>query len=194
VARLAARLRLQAELTGRADHAGTTRRAERHDALAAAARLIVRGDELAGDDMVFTAARIEVEPNAPTTVPSRVRLWLDARAETPAELAAWREGFEAAAPEGSLRVAAENEGTAFPGDVVAALHEGVVEAGGGAEPPRLVCFAGHDAGILAERVPAGMVFVRNPTGVSHAPEEDVDLDDAAVAANALVAAAERLVA
>src|SRR4051794_6419450 len=74
VARLAARMRLQAELLGHADHAGTTRRGERHDALAAAARLIVRGDDLAGDEMVFTAARIEVEPNAPTTVPSTVRL------------------------------------------------------------------------------------------------------------------------
>jgi beta-ureidopropionase / N-carbamoyl-L-amino-acid hydrolase len=182
VAGLAARLRLQAELVGRADHAGTTRKADRHDALAAAARLIVRGDELAGEDMVFTAARIEVEPNAPTTVPSRVRLWLDARAETPEELAEWRAAFEAAAPDGALRVAAENPGTAFPEDVVAAFGD----------LPRLVCFAGHDAGILADRIPAGMVFVRNPSGVSHAPEEDVDLGDAAVAANALVAAAERL--
>jgi N-carbamoyl-L-amino-acid hydrolase len=184
VARLAARLRLQGELTGRADHAGTTRKAERRDALAAAARLIVRGDELAGEDMVFTAARIEVEPNAPTTVPSRVRLWLDARAETPEQLAAWRAGFEAAAPDGSLRVAASNDGIAFPEEVTAAFGD----------LPRLVCFAGHDAGILAEKVPAGMVFVRNATGVSHAPEEEVDLEDAAVAANALVTAAERLAA
>jgi N-carbamoyl-L-amino-acid hydrolase len=192
VSRLAARLRLQAELVGRADHAGTTRKAERQDALAAAARLIVRGDELAGDDMVFTAGRIEVQPNAPTTVPNLVRLWLDARAETPEELAAWRAAFEAAAPDGTLRVAAANDGIAFPDATTAALSDGVAAAGGPAEPPRLVCFAGHDAGILAERVPAGMVFVRNPTGVSHSPEEDVDLEDAAVAANALVAAAERL--
>ena len=82
VTRLAARLRLQVELAGRADHAGTTPREERHDALAAAARVIVRADTEAAErlGMVFTAARIEVEPNAPTTVPSRVRLWLDARA------------------------------------------------------------------------------------------------------------------
>ena len=195
VSRLAARLRLQAELTGRADHAGTTRAAERRDALAAAARLIVRGGELAGEDMVFTAARIEVEPNAATTVPRLVRLWLDARAQSPGELAAWREGFEASAREiaeatavgTALRVAASNDGTAFPEDVVAALHEGLA-----GEPPRLVCFAGHDAGVLADRIPAGMVFVRNPTGVSHAPEEEVDLSDAAVAASALSAAVERL--
>ncbi len=58
--------------------------------------------------------------------------------------------------------------------------------------PALVCFAGHDAGILAPRIPAGMVFVRNATGVSHAPEEHVELDDAAVAATALTSALEAL--
>ena len=55
-----------------------------------------------------------------------------------------------------------------------------------------MCFAGHDAGIVAERLPAGMVLVRNPTGVSHAPEEEVDLEDAAAGANALLAGLERL--
>src|SRR5262249_8095154 len=92
VARLAARLRLQVELCGQADHAGTTQHAERRDALATAARLIVHADDLAADlRMVFTAARVEVEPNAPTTVPSLVRLWLDARAPDPRTVEAWRE-------------------------------------------------------------------------------------------------------
>jgi N-carbamoyl-L-amino-acid hydrolase len=58
--------------------------------------------------------------------------------------------------------------------------------------PELVCFAGHDAGILAPRVRAGMVFVRNATGVSHAPDEHVDLADAAIAAEALRTTLERL--
>ena len=58
--------------------------------------------------------------------------------------------------------------------------------------PELVCFAGHDAGILAQRLPAGMVFVRNATGVSHAPDEHVELDDAAVAATAVLTTLERL--
>ena len=85
---LASRLRLALELTGRADHAGTTRRHERADALAAAARLIVAADELAGDDPDFlvTASRILVEPNAFTTVPARVRLWIDARTPERARL------------------------------------------------------------------------------------------------------------
>lgn len=68
-------------------------------------------------------------------------------------------------------------------------------AGADAAPspvPEQVCFAGHDAGVLAERVPAGMVLVRNPSGVSHSPAEAVDVADAAVAATVVAAALERL--
>jgi beta-ureidopropionase / N-carbamoyl-L-amino-acid hydrolase len=55
-----------------------------------------------------------------------------------------------------------------------------------------VCFAGHDAGVIGERRPAGMLLVRNPTGVSHSPGEEVSVADAAVAANAVAAALEDL--
>ena len=51
-----------------------------------------------------------------------------------------------------------------------------------------MCFAGHDAGVLAPTLPAAMVLVRNHTGVSHSPEETVDLEDAAVAAQIVAAA------
>ena len=81
-----------------------------------------------------------------------------------------------------LAVASQSAGVDFDPGVRAAM--------GGL--PELVCFAGHDAGVLAPRVPAGMVFVRNPTGVSHAPEEEVSMEDAAVAANALLATLRRL--
>jgi N-carbamoyl-L-amino-acid hydrolase len=197
VTRLAARLRLQVELAGRADHAGTTPREERHDALAAAARVIVRADGEAAQrlGMVFTAARMEVEPNSPTTVPSLVRVWLDARAPEPETVESWREavGDEIArvADEAGVghatRVAAWSLGTEFPGAVVDALG-GALRRGA----PRLVCYAGHDAGVIAAARPAGMVLVRNETGISHSPDEEVSLDDAAVAANALLAAAGEL--
>ena len=160
--------------------------AERRDALAAAAQVIVAADELAGGDPDFlvTATRIEVEPNAFTTVPSAVRLWIDARTPDPARLDAWRDALAArtgtVAADVTLATASRSDGVSFE----------VVDAFG--ELPELVCFAGHDAGILAARIPAGMVFVRNPTGVSHAPEEDVSMDDAAVAATALLGALERV--
>jgi beta-ureidopropionase / N-carbamoyl-L-amino-acid hydrolase len=197
VTRLAARLRLQVELSGRADHAGTTPREERHDALAAAARLIVRGDNEAAQrlGMVFTAARIEVEPNAPTTVPSVARVWLDARAPEAETVESWREALIAEAEqvaaeagvELSLKTAAWSPGTEFPLDVRQALLLGLRPP-----KPRVVCYAGHDAGVIAAARPAGMVLVRNETGVSHSPAEDVSLEDAALGADALLKAVEEL--
>ena len=189
---LAARMRLALQFTGRADHAGTTRRGERRDALAVAARLIVAADELAGGDPDFlvTAARMLVEPNAFTTVPSGVRLWIDARTPEARRLAGWRDELERTADAlGGRSGVAIELATASCSDEVE--FDAAVRAAM-AGLPELVCFAGHDAGILAPRVPAGMVFVRNPTGVSHAPEEHVELEDAAVAAEALRATLEAL--
>jgi beta-ureidopropionase / N-carbamoyl-L-amino-acid hydrolase len=189
---LAGRLRLALRFGGRADHAGTTRRHERRDALAAAARLIVDADELAGGDPDFlvTAARMLVEPNAFTTVPSDVRLWIDARTPDALALATWRDALARRADELAaatrvsieLEIASQSDPMIFDLRLLDELRD----------LPRLVCFAGHDAGILAPYKRAGMVFVRNPTGISHAPEEEVDMEDAAVAANALLATLERV--
>jgi beta-ureidopropionase / N-carbamoyl-L-amino-acid hydrolase len=197
VTRLAARLRLQVELAGRADHAGTTPRDERHDALAAAARVIVRADAEAAQrlGLVFTAARMEVEPNSPTTVPSRVRVWLDARAPEAETVESWRSAVsdeiarvaEEAGVRPDIRIAAWSLGTEFAPATIDALGHALRPGA-----PRVVCYAGHDAGVIAAARPAGMVLVRNDTGVSHSPEEEVSLDDAAVAATALLAAVEEL--
>jgi N-carbamoyl-L-amino-acid hydrolase len=51
----------------------------------------------------------------------------------------------------------------------------------------VLCFAGHDAGLVAARRPAAMVLVRNPAGVSHAAAEEVALEDAAAGAEAILA-------
>ncbi len=196
VAALAGRMRVAVELDGEADHAGTTRRSERRDALAAAARLIVAAEELAAEDprFVVTATRLLVEPNALSTIPGAVRLWLDARAPQIEAVDAWRAALEqrAAAVAAERRVeiglttASRSAGVRFD----ARVREELERVAG--KVPRQICFAGHDAGVLAERVPAGMVLVRNRTGVSHSPAEAVDVADAAVAATAVAAALERL--
>jgi len=195
---LGARTRLEVKLRGRADHAGTTPRSERRDALSAAARLIVGAEEEAGADstldgepgpLTVTASRIITRPNAPTTITAEVRLWIDARALSFGPIDAWRERLEALASELHERsgveiefaVASRTDARVFDRtlrrDLIRATEDVVGHAA-----PELVCFAGHDAGVVGERVPAAMVFVRNPTGVSHAPEEAIDLEDAAVAA------------
>jgi N-carbamoyl-L-amino-acid hydrolase len=189
-------MRVAVEIDGEADHAGTTRRGERRDALAAAARLIVAAEELADDPgFVVTPTRLLVAPNALSTIPASVRLWLDARAPQIDAVDAWRAALEQHAAalaherrvEIRLATASRSAGVAFDMRVREAL-----ERAAGDPVPEQVCFAGHDAGVLAERVPAGMVLVRNPSGVSHSPAETVDVADAAVAATAVAAALERL--
>lgn len=183
VSGLAARLRAVATLHGRADHAGTTPLDEREDALLAAARLILRANELARPHARATAGRIIVEPNAPTTVPSLARVWLDARAADPAALDAWLDGLGV-----PVEIQSRTEGVGFDAHVRAALRA----PGDAATPPEILCFAGHDAGMVAEHLPAGMILVRNEAGTSHAPSEHVELSDAAEAATALARALERL--
>lgn len=191
---LAARLRLQVDIHGQADHAGTTSRAERRDAMSAAARLIVAAEDLAATEphFVVTAARIHVEPNALTTIPAHVRLWIDARAPEAVAVDRWRERLEESARamtavQIAITTASQSAGIEFDAGVRQALREAA-----GDPVPELICFAGHDAGVVAERRPAGMVFVRNPTGISHSPEEQVDLEDAAAAATVMRRALERL--
>jgi beta-ureidopropionase / N-carbamoyl-L-amino-acid hydrolase len=210
VTSLAARTRLQVTLTGRADHAGTTPRAERRDALSAAARLIVGAEDLigAGGDsavdggpgpLTVTTSRIIAKPNAPTTIAAEVRLWIDARAPSFAAIDGWRSRLDAFV--GELRertgvgidvsVASRSDPREFSGEVRAALLRASEEVLGHVAP-ELVCFAGHDAGVLAERVPAAMLLVRNPTGISHSPEESVSLEDAAIGTRVVKRALELL--
>ncbi|HTU85046.1 MAG TPA: Zn-dependent hydrolase [Solirubrobacteraceae bacterium] len=218
VSSLAARTRLELVLRGRADHAGTTPPAERRDALAAAARLIVGAEDLAAEgersagpgggalsldgdhgSLTVTASKIINKPNAPTTIAAEVRLWIDARAPSFAAIDSWRTGLDSLVSELHERTgvtidvttASRSDPREFSGELRAALSRASEEVVGHAAP-ELVCFAGHDAGVLAERVPAAMLLVRNPTGVSHSPEEAVSLDDAAIAARVVERALELL--
>jgi N-carbamoyl-L-amino-acid hydrolase len=193
VSRLAARRRLALELHGRADHAGTTSMAERRDAMAVAARVIVAALDLAAEhELRVTPGRLLSEPNALTTIAARVRLWLDVRGPDAAPLDAFVAALEAQAGEigaagrveVAFRIESRSDGTEFD----AGLRERLRRDGA----PEVLCFAGHDAGLVAARRPAAMVLVRNPAGVSHAAAEEVALADAAEAATALMAVLEEI--
>jgi beta-ureidopropionase / N-carbamoyl-L-amino-acid hydrolase len=189
---LASRLRLRAEIEGRADHAGTTPPADRRDALAAAARLIVAALDRSGAGLVTTASRIEVEPNALTTVPARASVWLDARAPDAARVEAW--GAEVEGLDVGLPVAFSLESRSAGCEFDAGLRSRLVALSDelGARSPELDCYAGHDAGLIAARLPAAMVLVRNETGVSHSPAERVELEDAAFGAELVMRLLEEL--
>jgi N-carbamoyl-L-amino-acid hydrolase len=179
--------RWRLDLRGRADHAGTTRLEDRRDPMLALAALVQTAREAARrNDVVATVGKVVVRPNAVNAIPSEVTAWLDARGlpvDAVRELVA-----EVGAAAGVDPV---EESWVPPTTFEAGLRDRVAAAAGGdAGPaPLLDTGAGHDAGILAAAgVPAGMLFVRNPTGVSHSPAEFAEPADclAGVAALARV--------
>ncbi len=171
------------DLAGRADHAGTTRLEDRDDPMLAQARLVLAARAAAerrarrGDaGAVATVGRVRVEPNAVNAIPARVQAWLDARADAEEEVRAMVAELEAA-----LGTPAVEESFSPRVALHAPLAERVARAVAGvsgAPPPRLATGAGHDAGILAAAgIPTAMLHVRNPTGISHAPEEHAEVAD-----------------
>jgi len=186
-------------LTGEANHAGTTRLADRRDPMLglAAAVLAARAaaTELAA---VATVGRVLVEPNSSNSVPGRVSAWLDARAEQDQTLdwlvVAFQAGVEDAAGRNGLAVELDCESRSpaveLDRDLTARLDARL--RADGLEPPALPTAAGHDAAALAAAVPTAMLFVRNPTGTSHSPEETAEVDDCLAGVRALAAAIEEL--
>jgi N-carbamoyl-L-amino-acid hydrolase len=176
-------------VTGRGDHAGATRMADRADPVVAAARVVLAVEQaaLTVDGARATVGRIEAVPGGTNVIASRVELSLDVRAEDAARV----RGLVARIEEAGALEAARNgcgfglEQGSWSDEVVfdPALRERLDEALGGV--PALPTGAGHDAGILAAHVPTAMLFVRNPTGVSHAPEEDASEEDITAGVDAL---------
>ena len=184
---LAARARLAFTVEGQANHAGTTPMTGRRDALVAAAGLIlaVRDAALAVPQAVATVGRVDVEPGGSNVIPGRVRGVLDVRAPTPAARDAVLASIRGAFPDVAFAALADDPGCRFDLELVAAA-ESAADARG-VSRLRLPSYAGHDAGVLAAAgVPAVMLFVRSPNGVSHDPSERASSADC-VAACAVLA-------
>jgi beta-ureidopropionase / N-carbamoyl-L-amino-acid hydrolase len=190
--------RYRFDFAGEANHAGTTRMEDRHDPMLSYAMTALAANKqarLGGSRATF--GRIEVEPNGTNAVPSRVTAWLDARSGSAEALAALVEevtrlGTERAGRDGtSLTVTPESVSGAVDFDPALAARVATDHEGG--DWPLLPTQAGHDAGILATAgVPTAMLFVRNPTGVSHSPDEHAELPDCLVGVSALADTLARL--
>ncbi|MEJ2862073.1 allantoate amidohydrolase [Actinomycetospora flava] len=185
--------RWRLSFTGRADHAGTTRLADRCDPMVpAAATVLAARAAMArhGDEARATVGRLHAVPGGTNVVASRVDLWLDARGPMPQALLddVTAAAHAAAADEGcTVEVRAESVSGAVTLDIDLAETLATITGAG-----RLATAAGHDAGVLAAHVPAGMLHVRNPTGVSHAPDEHAEDVDAEAGARALADVLEEL--
>ncbi|MFU8841042.1 MAG: allantoate amidohydrolase [Nitriliruptoraceae bacterium] len=184
------------DIQGRPDHAGTTRMADRDDPVLRHAGVVLEADAAARRcGGVATVARVRIEPNTVNAIAHRVTTWLDARADDEATVraivAAVAEVAGTGPTEESWTPRVELDAR-LRARVVARL--GTARAGRDTPVPVLATGAGHDAGVLSlAGIPTAMVFVRNPTGVSHAPEEQAEQADCLAGVAALAAVLEDLV-
>jgi len=176
---------------GEANHAGTTRLDDRRDPMLTYANTVLAARKkarIAG--ALATFGKVGVEPNGVNAIASLVRGWLDSRAPDEETLAAVVGEIERAAVERGQRdgvdVRVTRESFTPVVEFAHDLRDQLSGLLGGV--PVLPTGAGHDAGILSASVPTAMLFVRNPTGVSHSPAETAGEDDclAGVAALAQV--------
>jgi N-carbamoyl-L-amino-acid hydrolase len=191
--------RWRLDFSGRADHAGTTRLADRRDPMLPLATSVLAAREAAERwDALATIGKVIAEPGAANAISTEVRAWLDARAPDDATLErvvadVWAAAEDSAGRHGvqvNRRLESVTPGVSFD----AGLRDRITSVlrAAGAPAPVLPTGAGHDAGVLASRIPTAMLFVRNPTGVSHSPAEHADPADCEAGVTALAAVLEDL--
>jgi beta-ureidopropionase / N-carbamoyl-L-amino-acid hydrolase len=164
------------DFDGEANHAGTTRLADRRDPMIGYAGAVLAARRAAEEHgALATFGKVLVEPNGVNAIPSRVSAWLDARGPSGAAvrgLVRDLSGVGALGADGaSVREESWTDETTFDTRLRSRLSA-LLAGPDGTEAPILATGAGHDAGILSlALVETAMLFVRNPTGVSHSPEE-----------------------
>jgi beta-ureidopropionase / N-carbamoyl-L-amino-acid hydrolase len=191
--------RWRIDFTGQADHAGTTKLTDRRDPMLPYAATVLAARTVATElGARATFAKVRAEPGAANAISSAVHAWLDARAPDEdtlkemvsqitavAELSGKGHGVNVSSRCESLTPIVEFD-LDLRDRVVAALERRGIDA------PVLPTGAGHDAGILAAGLPTAMLFVRNPSGVSHSPAEHADPEDCEAGVVALAAVIEEL--
>jgi N-carbamoyl-L-amino-acid hydrolase len=187
--------RYRFDFRGEANHAGATRMTDRHDPMLTYAVTALAAEQAArASDERATFGRLAVEPNGTNAVPSHVTTWLDARGASDESLASLVESITTRATQRArqdgttVRVTPESvsQAVAFAPDLATRLsapHHW----------PIIATQAGHDAGILSTAgIATAMLFVRNPTGVSHSPAEHAEMDDCLAGVRALADTLEEL--
>ena len=186
---IAGQTRLELTFVGRANHAGTTPMRFRYDAIAAAAEWITAVEQHARDAsaLVATVGRITAKPGVANVIAGEAWLSLDVRHSSDevrmvavealvrqAETIANRRGLSL-----KFKTLLSQQAVAMDTFLVGEIERAVRMTG--CEPHRMVSGAGHDAMVLAEKIPAAMIFLRTPGGISHDPAESVTPEDVAKA-------------
>jgi len=182
---IAGQSRLEFTFLGRSNHAGTTPMHLRYDAVAAAAEWITSVEQGARNvaGLVATVGKIEAKPGATNVIAGETRLTLDVRhGSDEIRIQAVKDLAEQAqeiARKRRLTVQSttllEQRAVTMDPLLVAEIERAIGKTGGASH--RMVSGAGHDAMILAEKVPAAMMFLPTPGGISHDPAESVVVED-----------------
>jgi allantoate deiminase len=182
---IAGQSRLEFTFLGHANHAGTTPMHLRRDAIAGAAEWIGAVEHLAQEipGLVATVCKIEAKPGASNVIAGEARLTLDVRHSSDeirtravdnlirqAQTITAHRGLS-----GRENTLLSQRAVAMDPFLVGEIEQAIVKTG--CKPHRMVSGAGHDAMILAEKVPSAMIFLRTPGGISHDPAESVLQDD-----------------
>jgi allantoate deiminase len=182
---IAGQSRLEFTFLGRANHAGTTPMHLRCDALAGAAEWIGTVERVAQGvpGLVATVGKIESKPGATNVIAGEAWLTLDVRHSSDeirtrvlvdlirqAEGIAARRGLSV-----QERTLLSQRAVAMDSFLNGEIEQAILKTG--CKPHRMVSGAGHDAMIMVERVPAAMIFLRTPGGISHDPAESVACKD-----------------
>jgi allantoate deiminase len=174
---------------GRANHAGTTPMHLRHDAVAAVAEwiLAVEREARATSGLVATVGQVETLPGASNVIAGEARASLDVRHASDSQRTAGVDRILSAAKDIAERrglkfecsVTQDQHAIACDPNLVVAMEKAVERAGFSVQ--RMTSGAGHDAMILAQKVPVAMLFLRTPGGISHHLDERVLSEDVAAA-------------
>ena len=182
---IAGQTRMDFVFSGRANHAGTTPMNLRFDAMAGAAEWITAVERIgkSTSGLVATVGRVETKPGATNVIAGEVVLSLDIRHASDelrrnavTELA--KQADDICQRRGlSVRSILHMDQSAIAMDPMLTEQIEIAIKSSGCEPHRMASGAGHDAMILAEKVPSAMIFLRTPGGISHHPSESVSVED-----------------
>ena len=182
---IAGQSRLELTFLGRTNHAGTTPMHQRCDAIAGAAEWIGTVERVAQQipALVATVGKIEAKPGATNVIAGEAKMTLDVRHSVDEIRIRAVEDLIRQAKEISSRRLLSVRNTSLLSQPAVAMspllideiEKAIVKTG--CQPHRMVSGAGHDAMIIAEKVPSAMIFLRTPGGISHDPAESVARED-----------------
>ncbi len=189
--------RHEVTVIGFANHAGTTQMADRQDALLAASHLTIAVRQIVSSDpgrQVGTVGRLDVSPNSPNVIPGVVRLTIELRDLSQEKIARLGERIRLRAAEIARETKTSIEFTSSshnaPATAAVEVQQAIERSAGrlGLATQRMPSGAGHDAQMMAQLSPMGMIFVPSVRGISHSPLELTRWEDCAQGADVLLGA------